>query len=329
MTSQSPRIYIYKITFEEVLYYYYGVHKEKKFGEYYMGSPYTHKWCWDFYTPKKQILEIFPYTDEGWVEANEIERRLIEPVYNTDEWCLNESCGGVLSLKLRRNVGRRNYELGLGIHGFSKEEKIEYGKRGAKTQQELGIGLYGITKEQRIENGKVAGKRSYELGAGVHSRTKEQMSEDGKNGAAKAKELCVGVFGMTKEQRIENGKKTKELDVGIFGLSTEQKSENSRKSGKIGGKKCAETHKRLGIGLYGLTKEQRSKNGKKSAKTNEKNKTGVYSFTPEDRREYVKITNSQRWECCETGYISTAAGVVSYQKGKGIDISKNNRRRIS
>jgi hypothetical protein len=277
MTSQSPRIYIYKITFEEVLYYYYGVHKEKKFGEYYMGSPYTHKWCWDFYTPKKQILEIFPYTDEGWVEANEIERRLIEPVYNTDEWCLNESCGGVLSLKLRRNVGRRNYELGLGIHGFSKEEKIEYGKRGAKTQQELGIGLYGITKEQRIEN----------------------------------------------------GKKTKELDVGIFGLSTEQKSENSRKSGKIGGKKCAETHKRLGIGLYGLTKEQRSKNGKKSAKTNEKNKTGVYSFTPEDRREYVKITNSQQWECCETGYISTAAGVVSYQKGKGIDISKNNRRRIS
>jgi hypothetical protein len=277
MTSQSPRIYIYKITFEEVLYYYYGVHKEKKFGEYYMGSPYTHKWCWNFYTPKKQILEIFPYTDEGWVEANEIERRLIEPVYNTDEWCLNESCGGVLSLKLRRNVGRRNYELGLGIHGFSKEEKIEYGKRGAKTQQELGIGLYGITKEQRIEN----------------------------------------------------GKKTKELDVGIFGLSTEQKSENSRKSGKIGGKKCAETHKRLGIGLYGLTKEQRSKNGKKSAKTNEKNKTGVYSFTPEDRREYVKITNSQQWECCETGYISTAAGVVSYQKGKGIDISKNNRRRIS
>ena len=206
------------------MYYYYGVHKEKKFGEYYMGSPYTHKWCWDFYTPKKQILEIFPYTDEGWVEANEIERRLIEPVYNTDEWCLNESCGGVLSLKLRRNVGRRNYELGLGIHGFSKEEKIEYGKRGAKTQQELGIGLYGITKEQRIEN----------------------------------------------------GKKTKELDVGIFGLSTEQKSENSRKSGKIGGKKCAETHKRLGIGLYGLTKEQRSKNGKKSAKTNEKNKTGLY-----------------------------------------------------
>ena len=49
--------------------------------------------------------------------------------------------------------------------------------------------------------------------------------------------------------------------------------------------------------------------------------------------KYGKITsqktNSQKWECCITGYVSTAAGVVSYQKGKGIDTSKNNRRRIS
>jgi hypothetical protein len=41
------------------------------------------------------------------------------------------------------------------------------------------------------------------------------------------------------------------------------------------------------------------------------------------------MTNSQKWECCETGYASTAAGVVSYQKGKGIDTSKSNRRQIS
>ena len=45
MTSQSPRIYIYKITFDEVLYYYYGVHKEKYFNQEYWGSPVTHKWC--------------------------------------------------------------------------------------------------------------------------------------------------------------------------------------------------------------------------------------------------------------------------------------------
>ena len=69
MTSQSPRIYIYKITFEEVPYYYYGVKKEKYFNEEYWGSPITNKWCWELYTPKKQILQLFDYTDEGYVEA--------------------------------------------------------------------------------------------------------------------------------------------------------------------------------------------------------------------------------------------------------------------
>ena len=63
MTSQSPRIYLYKITFEEVPYYYYGVHREKKYNEKYWGSPKTNKWCWKLYTPKKQILQLFDYTD--------------------------------------------------------------------------------------------------------------------------------------------------------------------------------------------------------------------------------------------------------------------------
>ena len=107
MTSQSPRIYIYKITFEEVLYYYYGVHKEKTFNDYYMGSPVTHKWVWDFYTPKKQILEVFPYTDEGWLEAQKVETRLIKPFYNTDKWCLNENVGGSISLKISRDTGKK------------------------------------------------------------------------------------------------------------------------------------------------------------------------------------------------------------------------------
>ena len=69
----QPRIYIYKITFEEVPYYYYGVHKEKYFNEQYWGSPVTNKWCWELYTPKKQILQLFDFTDEGWVEAQKID----------------------------------------------------------------------------------------------------------------------------------------------------------------------------------------------------------------------------------------------------------------
>jgi hypothetical protein len=47
MTSQSPRIYTYKITFEEVPYYYYGSKKERYCNQNYFGSPVTNKWCWD------------------------------------------------------------------------------------------------------------------------------------------------------------------------------------------------------------------------------------------------------------------------------------------
>ena len=54
-------------------------------------------------------------------------------------------------------------------------------------------------------------------------------------------------------------------------------------------------------------------------------------FTEEEkikRRQRINELNSQKWECCETGFISTSAGVVAYQRGKKIDTSKNNRKRI-
>jgi hypothetical protein len=104
----EPRIYTYKITFEEVPYWYWGVHKEKEFGEEYWGSPTTNAWAWDLYTPKKQILELFPNTDEGWASANLLEDRLIKPDIN-NPFCLNESYGGFFSLKsLRKGAQSRN-----------------------------------------------------------------------------------------------------------------------------------------------------------------------------------------------------------------------------
>jgi hypothetical protein len=269
MTLQSPRIYIYKITFEEVPYYYYGVHKEKIFGEEYWGSPKTHKWCWELYTPKKQILQLFDFTDEGWLEAQEVEKRIIKPIYNTDKWCLNENCGGIVSL----------------------ETRINGGKISGKRTKELGVGIFGLTPEQRSENSKIGGKiggkkggeKAKELGVGVHGRTKEQIKKDSRKGGKKTKELGVGIHGRTKEQMCEDSKKgvkkRKELGIGIHGLTPEQRSENSRKGGKRGGK----------IGS--------------------------------------KKTNSQKWMCTETGFISTPGPLTRYQKARGIDTSK--RRRIS
>ena len=186
MTSQSPRIYIYKITFEEVSYYYYGVHKEKKFGEYYMGSPVTNKWCWDFYIPKKQILEIFDYTDKGWIEAQKVEGRLIRPVFNSDKWCLNENCLGVFSLdkkgKAGKIGGKKVVECGLGYHSLTMKEKSEIGKLGGTKSYEMKVGIHGLTSEQKTEARSKGGNKTYELNSGVFSRSQEKIEEDCRKG---------------------------------------------------------------------------------------------------------------------------------------------------
>jgi hypothetical protein len=106
----EPRIYVYKITFQEAPLYYIGVHKEKTFNEEYMGSPITHKEKWQIYNPQKEILKEFDYTDDGWLQAQEFEKELIRPVYNTDINCLNESCGIRISLAINRATGKKVWE---------------------------------------------------------------------------------------------------------------------------------------------------------------------------------------------------------------------------
>jgi len=178
------------------LYYYYGVHKEKKFDEYYMGSPVTHKWCWDFYTPKKQILEIFPYTDEDWLEANNIERRIIKPFLNNN-LCLNEGCAGVFSFKIASDSGKmggqKTYEMKVGVHGRNEEQRKIDAKKGGdiggKLVVKLGLGIHGRTKEERKidakKGGDIGGKLVVKLGLGIHALSKEQRIEIGSRSAKK------------------------------------------------------------------------------------------------------------------------------------------------
>ena len=136
-TMTTPRIYTYKITFEEVPYWYWGVHKERKYGKTYLGSPKTHKWIWEFYTPKIQILEFFPYTDEGWEEANRVEARLIKPDIN-NPLCLNENCGGCISLACRSEGGKiggkKTHESkdgnGKSLHSLKVNKKLHEAKDG-------------------------------------------------------------------------------------------------------------------------------------------------------------------------------------------------------
>jgi len=149
MTSQSPRIYTYKITFEEVPYYYYGSKKEKVFDEEYLGSPVTNKWCWKLYTPRKQILEIFEYNNEGYIKAQEVEGRLIRPVYNTDKWCLNANCLGVFSLNHKRKAGIEAKIKRTGIHAFTKEKKFQVCSNGGIKSYELRLGVHSLTSQEK------------------------------------------------------------------------------------------------------------------------------------------------------------------------------------
>jgi hypothetical protein len=194
-TVMEPRIYTYKITFEEVPYYYYGVKKEKYFNEYYMGSPKTHKWCWELYTPKKQILQLFDFTDDGWIEAQEVEKRLIKPFYNTDKWCLNENCGGRISLQINRDtakkVGEDNRRLSRGIFGMSEEEKFiqrsNAGKISGNLTKERGTGIFGMSEEEKMEasrkGAKLGGKKTKELGTGIFAMSQEEKMEANRKGA--------------------------------------------------------------------------------------------------------------------------------------------------
>ena len=155
--------------------------------------------------------------------------------------------------------------------------------------KEVGSGWFSLNEKQRSDFGKIGGTKTYELGVGIHGLTPEQMTKNTKKGGKKG------------------GKKTYELGVGIHAQTKEQRMKNGKEGGSIGGKIVGKRAKELGLGIFSLTKEEKVKIGKKSA----------------------QIINSQRWECCVTGYVSTSSGIVSYQKARGIDTSKTNRRRIS
>jgi general stress protein YciG len=100
---------------------------------------------------------------------------------------------------------------------------------------------------------------------------------------------------MSPEERKELNKKLYEEKRGIYSLTPEERSDISSKNGK----KLYED----GRGLFSLTPEEKSEAGKKGG----------------------KVTNSQKWMCLETGYITTSGPLTKYQRARGIDTSKRVR----
>lgn len=188
---KSPRIYTYKVTFEEVPHFYWGVHKEKYFNDGYVGSPCTHKWMWEFYTPYLQVLEVFPNTEAGWKEAVKVEKRLIMPDLH-NPLCLNEACGAFYSLETLRSaagLGGRAAALqkdedgkciiSLKAAAATHAEKDADGKsvvakKAGNRTKELGVGI--CNPEVQSAAGKIGGK--------VTASQVWESTEDGYRGSA-------------------------------------------------------------------------------------------------------------------------------------------------
>ena len=85
--------YVYKITFEEVPHFYFGMRKHSNpLEDTYMGTPYTHQVYWRIYTPKKQIFKICKDQES----ACKLEKSLILQNW-TSKYCLNENAAGAVS----------------------------------------------------------------------------------------------------------------------------------------------------------------------------------------------------------------------------------------
>lgn len=155
----------------------------------------------------------------------------------------------------------------------------------------------------------------------------------GKISGRKTFEEKLGIFSFSPDEKKKHSRKggisCKKNRSGIFSFTPEEMKENSRKAGKIGGKKCYENN----MGIFSITLEQKIEAIKKGGENCYENNTGVFSLTKEQLSEAgkkggtkgAKTTNSQRWMCNETGYISNSGGLSSYQKARGIDTSKRER----
>jgi hypothetical protein len=163
---------------------------------------------WEFYTPKIQILEFFPYTDEGWKEANRVEKRLIKFDLN-NPLCLNENCGGCISLSCSSEGGKKVHEEkdedGKSLHALNTlhKERDENGKSLAAVER----GKKGAEKthEKKDANGKSL--HAVKMGKKGAEKTHEEKDADGKSVNA------VKAGNKTHEAKDGNGKSLHNLNT--------------------------------------------------------------------------------------------------------------------
>ena len=194
-----------------------------------------------------------------------------------------------LSKEQQIELGKIFYDLKIGIHALTSEEKSEAGKIGGKIGGKMG--------------GKIGGNYSYKNKIGIHALTSEEKSEAGRIGG-----------------KI-SGKLAYEMRIGIHNLTPEQRTTNGKKGGEISGK----NNKDNKIGIFSRNALQHSEDSRKGGLKNKENGIGIHAQTYEEQSERGRKTASQKWECLETGFVTNAGCLSRYQKARGIDTSKRLR----
>ena len=172
--------YLYLIKFEDGQFYI-GSRQSKVLPEYdtnYWGSPVSFKHLWEdvSLTKTKHILKVC----DSFEEMRDMESEFIKDAWKKfPQLCLNRNatpifhpdiCKNALSKEQRIEIGKKCKELGLGIHGISKDERVRISKKAGQKIKNLGIGVCGLSRERKIE----IGKKCKELGLGIHGLSKDE-----------------------------------------------------------------------------------------------------------------------------------------------------------
>jgi hypothetical protein len=78
-------------------------------------------------------------------------------------------------------------------------------------------------------------------------------------------------------------------------------------------------------GIHSFTKEKKLKVCSNGGIKSYKLKLGVHSLTSQEKSNIAKRTNSQKWMCLETGFVTNSGSLSRYQKARDIDTSKRVR----
>jgi hypothetical protein len=169
--------YTYTIYFVDG-FYYHGYHKmgdREPLTDGYFGSPVTHKEKWLTTMHWKVITGLY----ESHPEVQFAEQEAIRPVFNTDPYCLNANCNGIIPPELAR-IGAKKAGKKAGEDSKNNKTRIcdpVNQEKGRQTARERGSGFFDaefqqseMMQEVRRQNGKKTGALAVKTGQIAQAR---------------------------------------------------------------------------------------------------------------------------------------------------------------